>query len=47
MYVCMYVMKGYVTKEEYAGTLRVYQKRVDEMKSDTRDEAAKAEWSRG
>ena len=34
-------MKGYVTKEIYAGTLRAYQKRVDEMKSDTRDEAAK------
>ena len=39
-------MKGSVTKEEYAGTLRVYQKRVDEMKSDTRDKAAKAERAR-
>ena len=38
-------MKGYVTKEEYAGTLRVYQKRVDEMKSDARDKA-KAERAR-
>ena len=33
-------IEGYVTKEEYAGTLRVYQKQVDEMKSDTRDIAA-------
>ena len=31
---------GYVTKEEYANTLREYQKRMDEMKSDTRDTAA-------
>ena len=30
---------GYVTKEEYANTLRAHQKSKDEMKSDTRDKA--------
>ena len=32
-------MKGYVTKDEYANTLRAYQKIQDEMKSDQRDKA--------
>ena len=32
-------MKGYVTKEEYTTTLRAYQKRKDDMKSDMRDKA--------
>jgi len=32
-------MKGLVTKDEYANTLRAYQKRQDEMKSDERDKA--------
>ena len=32
-------MHGRVTKEEYANTLRAYQKSQDEMKSDARDEA--------
>ena len=32
-------MKGYVTKDEYADTLRAYQQRQDEMKSDDRDRA--------
>ena len=30
---------GYVTKDEYANTLRAYQKSVDEMKSEARDKA--------
>ena len=30
-------MRGHVTKDEYANTLRAYQKIQDEMKSDTRD----------
>ena len=33
-------MHGLVTKEEYANTLREYQKSQDEMKSDARDRAA-------
>ena len=33
-------MDGMITKDEYASTLRAYQKRHDEMKSDTRDIAA-------
>ena len=33
-------MKGFVTKDEYASTLRAYQKSQDEMKSDTRDKAS-------
>jgi len=33
-------MRGFVTKDEYANTLRTYQKRKDEMKSDDRDKAA-------
>ena len=33
-------MKGDVTKEEYANTLREYQKSRDDMKSDARDRAA-------
>ena len=32
-------MDGIVTKDEYANTLRCYQKRYDEMKSDPRDKA--------
>jgi len=32
--------KGLVTKDEYANTLRAYQTRQDEMKSDERDKAA-------
>ena len=32
-------MNGHVTKEEYANTLREYQKSQDEMKSDMRDKA--------
>ena len=32
-------MNGIVTKEEYANTLRAYQKIQDEMKSDQRDKA--------
>ena len=32
-------MAGLVTKHEYGNTLRAYQTRVDEMKSDTRDKA--------
>ena len=33
-------MHGIVTKDEYAGTLRAYQERHDETKSDDRDKAA-------
>ena len=33
-------MNGHVTKEEYANTLREYQKSQDEMKSEARDKAA-------
>ena len=32
-------MGGFVTKDEYANTLRAYQIRQDEMKSDVRDKA--------
>ena len=32
-------MDGIITKEEYANTLRAYQQRHDEMKSEDRDEA--------
>ena len=32
-------MEGFVTKDEYANTLRAYQSRQDEMKSDERDKA--------
>ena len=32
-------MAGYVTKEDYGASLRAYQKRTDEMKSDARDKA--------
>ena len=32
-------MNGHVTKEQYANTLREYQKSQDEMKSDARDKA--------
>ena len=32
--------KGFVTKDEYAGTLRAYHERQTEMKSDMRDDAA-------
>ena len=35
-------MHGQVTKEEYANTLREYQKSQDEMKSDARDKALAA-----
>jgi len=31
--------QGLVTKDEYANTLRAYQKRQEEMKSDERDKA--------
>ena len=34
---------GIVTKDEYANTLRAYQKRHDEMKSDDRDKAEEAD----
>ena len=33
-------IEGLVTKDEYANTLRMYQKRQDEMKSDARDKYA-------
>ena len=33
-------MKDVITKDEYANTLRAYQQRHDEMKSDDRDKAA-------
>ena len=36
-------MHGIVTKDEYANTLRAYQKRHDEMKSDDRDKAEEAD----
>ena len=39
-------MDGDVTKDEYAGTLRAYHERQTEMKSETRDAAAKAERAR-
>ena len=32
-------MTGFITKDEYANTLREYQQRHDEMKSDDRDKA--------
>ena len=32
-------MGGVVTKDEYANTLRAYQKSKDEMKSEARDKA--------
>ena len=32
-------MRGFITKDEYANTLRAYQQRHDEMKSDDRDKA--------
>ena len=35
-------MNGHVTKEEYANTLREYQKSQDETKSDARDTALTA-----
>ena len=33
-------MRGHITKEEYANTLREYQTSQDEMKSKARDKAA-------
>ena len=36
-------MGGNITKEEYAQTLRAYQKSEDEMKSDMRDKAANSQ----
>ena len=33
-------LKGLVTKDEYASTLRAHQQRLNEMKSDERDKAA-------
>ena len=39
-------MKGFITKDEYANTLRAYQQRHDEMKSDDRDKA-EAVYQRG
>lgn len=38
----MYANDKLVSKDEYANTLRAYQKRIDEMKSDMRDKAAQA-----
>ena len=35
-------MKGVVTKDEFASTLRAYHERQKEMKSDMREEAAEA-----
>ena len=35
-------MDGYVTKDEYANTLRAYQERYNEMKSDDRNKFAEA-----
>ena len=32
-------MNGFVTKDDYANTLRAYQKRQDDIKSDARDKA--------
>ena len=32
-------MEGMITKDEYENTLRLYQARQDEMKSDARDKA--------
>ena len=40
-------MKGLVSKDEYADTLRMYKKRQDEMKSDAREESAKSNILRG
>ena len=34
-------MRGFVTKDEYGNALRAYQERQDEMKSDTREAAAR------
>ena len=40
-------MEGSVTKDEYANTLRAYQQRHDEMKSDDRDRAGEVySWDR-
>ena len=39
-YVKQGFKEGFVTKDEYANTLRAYQKRQNEMKSDERDKAA-------
>ena len=36
-------LKGIITKDEYANTLRAYQQRHDEMKSDSRDKKRAAE----
>ena len=33
------ILKGLITKDEYANTLRAYQKRQEEAKSDERDKA--------
>ena len=39
-------MNGFVTKDEYANTLRAYQKIQNEMKSDMRTKAAAiGDWS--
>ena len=38
------IMKGMVTKDECANTLRAYQKSQDEMKSEERDQAATSGW---
>ena len=35
-----FIRSGVITKDGYANTLRSYQQRQDEMKSDTRDKAA-------
>jgi len=40
-------LKGLVTKDEYANTLREYQKIQDEMKSDARDKATASAFFQG
>ena len=37
-------MKGIVTKDEYASTLRAHHDRQKEVKSDERDKAAASGW---
>jgi hypothetical protein len=41
-YVKVGFMNGMITKDEYANTLRAYQERHDEMKSDQRDKVRAA-----
>ena len=45
-----FMLHGVVTRDEYANTLRAYQKIHDEIKSDTRDKASRNQstsWQRG